>query len=229
MTFSVIDIETLGTNSGTTNLIAMPSVAVAVFPDNDYPKVIMATLNVEEQFNRGAVATASTIAFWMKEAYKNTLPSDEIISILSGDITPEVTVYGKESDSIPTVKVANNTQVLRDIQQWYSANTGKYDMSYGNGNEFDHKILEAHYHDLGFEKPLCDFWQQGNLRSLRALYTSRYGADSYKTDIQKVAVDLTIEYFKMFGLGKARTATKHDPVYDALVEGFEIRLISQLV
>lgn len=228
MAFTVIDIETLGTNSGATNLIAMPSLAIAVFPDEGYPKVLYATFDVEAQMRQGAIATASTVAFWMAEAYKNTLPAGEIFSILSGDTLPHIVVYGDELSSIPSTTMPTNTDVLVDIAHWFAVHSPKGCISYGNGNEFDHKIMDAHYYANNL-LPLVNFWQQGNLRSLRALYTERHGAESYRLEVQKVAVDLTLTYFKMFGLEKTRAPTKHDPVYDVLVEGFEAKLIAEKV
>lgn len=224
MSHTVIDIETLGTNK-ITNHIAMPNLAIVHQPDEGLPSIIYAVFNTEEQIRKGAETTASTIGFWMGEALKGTLPAQEIQRIVSGNVQPMVRWYASNGE-ISTEASTHNQVVLMNIAHWLNVHVNSGTISYGNGDKFDHMILEAH---VAVENlpPLFEYWQTASMRSFKDLFAYKYPESSFKDEIARVAVDRTLEAFKILGLGKYHTPTKHDPVFDALVESYEVQLIKE--
>lgn len=220
-----IDIETLGTNT-TSNFVAMPSLALVYHPsDNveDIPTILYHTFDVEDQINKGAVTTANTIAFWMQEASKETLASQEIIHILNNKEDAKVFVFCPHEGYRDVYSVNSNKVSLETLAD--AINTiPKGCPFYGNGSEFDNKILEAHFKEYNVLNTI-PFWSHCSLRTNKDL--AKYLGLDYKKDVIKPATDLTLDLCRMFSI--PCTTAKHDPVYDALVESYELLIFKELI
>jgi Rieske Fe-S protein len=215
-----LDIETLGT-PGKSNFVAMPSFAFARFDSFDSaPMIIRGHLNKEKQIAEGALVTGSTINFWMGLAAKGSTTAIQIMKDSSSTLG-SVLVAGTTDDGL--------IDHLTDLQVFNTAYnvlaTYNVGLFYGNGPEFDMSIYKAHCEHLGAPIP-WDFWQLGNVRTLRDLYVEHLDNPKAYKDLEQMAEEYAHKWImKLDLMAHDVFPTKHDPVFDALVEAFQIASI----
>lgn len=226
--FSMLDIESLGTpgDCGSTK-IAMPSFAFVVFNGFDTdPELTFVKLNVQEQLNRGATISASTLAFWMGQA-QESLAANHIKEALNAN-SAEITTFnnGYFSGQYKTT----NLEMFKDIKRHFDIidPEGKM-LHYGNGPEFDMTIYSAVscLTNKGSEIIPWKFWNLGNVRTLRNLY--QQAGYHYKTLEEKGVSYAKAKMEKMKTIKYGIYPVKHDPAFDALVESYCVAKMIELI
>ncbi len=216
--FVTLDIETLGTpgDCGTTHVV-MPSAAFVVWKGvQELPTIIYCGFDVREQLFQGAKVSAGTVAFWMKEAMSGNQAATTLISELNDKPLSGYQIW----NSLSTLERISTTN--EDIFKAIVAHMvfNKYDMLryYGNGPDFDMTIYEANsYHaNKGMPSVPWAFW---NIRSAR-----NAKEDPAFKEISKEAEVWAHRVFKEYNIisDTNHTPSKHNPIYDALVESFII-------
>lgn len=219
--FVTVDIETLGTpeDCGTTH-IAMPSAAFVVWKGKDVlPSILYMTCNVAEQLFKGAKVSASTIGFWMQEAKTNSA-AQEIIGILKGE-TPGYQIWDNYNDGSWKQCFEASTLYSEVFNYLDSRGYTAYKF-YGNGPEFDMTIYSANAHHANGGKPELP-WKFWNVESARNIYSS--------LATKKEAEVWAHNVFKQYNMIATtnHTPSKHNPIFDALVEAYCIANSKEIV
>lgn len=216
--FGVLDIETLGTpgDCGTTH-VAMPSAAFVIWKGKDVlPSIYYGIYNVSEQLYMGAKVSAGTIAFWMNEAKHNSAAQEIIDILVSNKAGVQIWNHVHNGKFIP---VDSNADVNRHISSLMAANNYNSLRFYGNGPDFDMTIFEANgYHsNAGTAVVPWKFWAVRSARN-----ANEY--DVVMADIKKDAEVWAHRVFKEYNMmGRTNhTPSKHNAIYDALVEAYII-------
>lgn len=215
--FLTLDTETLGTpdDCGTTHIV-MPSAAFVVWRGlTELPYILYACFNTAEQMFQGAKVSAGTIAFWMKEAEKNPA-AKEIIRILDSN-TSTLQMWGWLSEG----KVEyhnNNGDLFGAISGAITANNFDELHAYGNGPDFDMTIYSAnafHSNDGKAQVP----WEFWNVRSAR---NAKEQTEDFKS-LMKSGNAWAVKVMEDYNMYRhSHTPSKHNPIYDALVESYII-------
>ncbi|QHJ81836.1 MAG: hypothetical protein [Bacteriophage sp.] len=222
--FVTLDIETLGT-PGVSNYIAMPSFAFVVLEDIDkHPTIIRGLLNQEKQIAKGALTTGSTIKFWMEMALAGSATCKQIM-----DNKCEFMMYNSKSDNyLIQDRHSCDHDVFRKVRKVFSSlNLDRDIMFYGNGPEFDMSIYSAHLAMEDLYEPPYKYWLLGNVRALREEYMNNdKDFKALEQESHSYAFN-TIKELNMISVGVI--PAKHDPVFDALAEAYQIWAIKEFL
>lgn len=222
--FVTLDTETLGT-PGVSNYIAMPSFAFVVLEDIDkHPTIIRGLLNQEKQIAKGALTTGSTIKFWMEMALAGSATCKQIM-----DNKCEFMMYTPHGDCkrLRTVE-RSDADVFREVRKVFSdLKLDRDTMFYGNGPEFDMSIYSAHLAMEDSYEPPYKYWLLGNVRALREEYMNNdKDFKALEQESHNYAFQ-TIKELNMISVGVI--PAKHDPVFDALAEAYQIWAIKEFL
>lgn len=230
--FVMLDIETLGTpeDCGTSH-IAMPSFSFVHFIDKDtLPTILHGQLQVQPQLNLGAKVSASTIAFWMGEAAKETKPSESFQGALTSDASLVQFHRHKETDWVKLSTADNaNLSILNRVNTIINR-LGIDDLQFfGNGPEFDMSIYSAVScaANKGSAVVPWKYWNLGNVRTLRSLYEQSGLRYKHLTSLATAWATSVMKDYDTSNYGIH--AEKHDPTFDALVESYCVAQILELV
>lgn len=222
--FAVLDIETLGTpeDCGTTH-IAMPNAALVIWNGiEELPYIIYMSFDVQEQLFKGAKVTSGTIAFWLQEALNGNEAAKKIISSLNSP-SPIATVWGRISEG-KTYSFKNNKELFNFVTG-YAASNGLTDIRmYGNGPEFDMTIYSSNSYHAHEGKKSDLPWKFWKVRSARNVGEYNFSTVQDLGSTKKDAEVWAHRIFKEQGimLVSDHTPSKHNPIYDALVEAYII-------
>lgn len=216
--FCVLDIETLGTpgECGTTH-IAMPCAAFVIWKGKDVlPTIYYGAYNVSEQLYKGAKVSAGTIAFWMNEAKSNSAAQGIINILKANKAGVQIWDHVRDGKFFPA---NSNADVNSHINALIEVNKFNELRFYGNGPDFDMTIFEANSFHSNNGKAIVP-WEFWAVRSAR----NSNEHDVALADIKKDAEVWAHKVFKEYNMisGTTHTPSKHNAIYDALVEAYII-------
>lgn len=221
--FVTLDIETLGTPSdcGTTHIV-MPSAAFVVWKGiQELPTIIYCGFDVREQLFQGAKVSAGTISFWMKEAMSGNQAATTLISELNDKPMSAYRIWNPSNDGnlIP----ATNERIFKDIVAHMVFNNYDSLRYYGNGPDFDMTIYDTNSYHANKGMPLVP-WSFWNIRSARNAKEYAFPPDQDYGSTLRNAEVWAHRVFKEYNIisSTKHTPSKHNPIYDALVESFII-------
>ena len=223
--FVMCDIETLGTprECGTT-FIAMPNAAFVAWQGFDVnPHVYYAQFNVQDQLDAGAKVNARTVAFWLNEALRGNHAADLIVSALDEVDTESTTQFYAPLKVSEEYKESDST--VYDLLQEVLSKYGNVP-HYGNGPDFDQIIYSTVVANVSKDTPeIWGFSQTSSARTLKELY--RDAGENYE-GLANESFEYAERIMKESGfLEQGHTASKHNPVFDALAEAFVVASIKQ--
>lgn len=220
--FVTLDIETLGT-PGLSNYIAMPSFAFVILEDIDkHPTIIRGLLNQEAQIANGAATTGSTIKFWMEMALAGSATCKQIM-----DNKCEFMVYNAKSDNyLIQDSQSCDHDVFREVHKVFSSlKLDRDTMFHGNGPEFDMSIYSAHLIKENISSPPYKYWGLGNVRTLREEYMNN---DKNFKALEQESHSYAFQTIKELNMISVDVIpAKHDPVFDALAEAYQVWAIKE--
>lgn len=239
------DIESLGTPGDCrSTFVAMPTFAfVGLKSVTEAPYIVFGQLDVQAQLTLGAQVSASTIAFWMEEALRGSIPAQTIVKAL------------RVADGMSQVVVCNPTKAGNDCvgkQTFHENIDAFYEVAevlegmvheqgidektlrfYGNGPQFDMSIYEtvaAKANTFRASAPAIvpwKFWNVSSARNPRDYFTD-LGGDwkALEAEAAAYATDVIGQYnLTRFNV----SAVKHDAVFDALVEAYCVKSIESIL
>lgn len=222
--FVTLDIESLGT-PGVSNYIAMPSFAFVVLEDIDkHPTIIRGLLNQEKQIAKGALTTGGTIKFWMEMALAGSATCKQIMGNKC-----EFMMYTPHGDCkrLRTVE-RSDADVFKQVRTMFnSLKLDRDTMFYGNGPEFDMSIYSAHLTMEDSYEPPYKYWLLGNVRALREEYMNN---DKDFKALEQESHNYAFQTIKELNMISVDVIpAKHDPVFDALAEAYQIWAIKEFL
>lgn len=183
----MIDLETLGTGQ---NAVVASVGAVKFSADSiDEQNGFYATLNWQEQLDRGGSVTEDTIRFWLRQP----------------DAAREPLLRGARTSI---------AQVCKDLKKWFvdSGLSGKDSLVWAKGPQFDLSLLRSLFNRFGFELP-WDFWRERDVRTALMLSCAYeigrpQGSDAHHAFDDAVFQAKQVQRI-LFATGAAPTAKRH--------------------
>lgn len=236
---SVCDIESLGTPGDCkSTFIAMPSFAFVLLKDLSLdPYIVLGTPNVAQQLALGAKVSAGTIAFWMNEARAGSAPSLSIIEALNAKDGESTVLVCNPTHESPVSKhtfmdlicpFVEAKQVIEGIIDEQGIDTRSL-RHYGNGPQFDMSIYETVAAQANVFSPSdpaivpWKFWDISSARNPRDYFEALGGDWKALVRCAEIYAHDVIERYNLIPEGVY--PSKHDPVFDALVEAYCIKTI----
>lgn len=236
---SVLDNETLGTPGDCkSTFIAMPSFAFVLMKDLSLdPYIVLGLPNVPQQLAMGAKVSAGTLAFWMQEARSGSAASLSIIDSLNAKDGESSVLVCNPTHKEPVSKhtfmdlvcvFVEAKAIIEGIIEEQSIES-RYLRHYGNGPQFDMSIYETVAAQSNVFSPAdpaivpWKFWDVSSARNPRDYFEALGGNWKSLVSEAEVYAHDVIERYNL--ISKGVYPSKHDPVFDALVEAYCIKSI----